>query len=199
MADTPEDICNLALSHVDSEGTIEDLDPGLGEEERVCNLFYSICRRQVLSSHPWGFATKQVALSLSTLTTPVDTRWEYAYQYPSDCLKFERLINVADPDVKLPHKVINHDGDKVILTNEEDALGEYIIDVTDVTRFDPMFEMSLSYWLAAHIATPLTGSEQKRQNALTMYAQVHPGTKAKDANEDTDPSDEEVSWIKARA
>lgn len=189
----------MALGHVDAEGDINALDASLGEEERICVKYYEHCRQSLLASHDWGFATKQVALTLTSLT-PVDTRWAYAYQYPSDCVRFTRVINTADADDKVKF-VVTRDATegKVILTNTEDALGEYVIDISDASEFDPLFVETLSWWLAFHIATPLTGSADKRNTAMRTYLQVTPAASAKDANEAEDQRDDAASWIEARA
>jgi len=191
-------ICNLALSHVDSEGIIEDLDPTLGEEERVCSLFYDVLRKQLLTSHAWSFATEMVSLTLTT-HTPLDTRWAYAYQYPGRCLKFNRIVNQADPDTKIPYIIMRDTTEiQLILTNEQNAIGEYIIDIEDPNEFDATFELALSWLIASHIATPLTGSSDKRQHALNMYAGLLPVAKIKDANEIEDQPEPQASWIDAR-
>lgn len=193
------EICNLALTNANAEGSIEALDPTLGEEERVCSLWYEPLRRQLITRHPWSFATKQLALT-DTGGTPVDTRWAYMYQYPSDCYYMQRIINVADPDTPIDFVVIRDETNKkVILTNQDEALGEYTIDVTDPAEFDPQFVLVLSWWIAAHIAKPLTGSDDARDHAVRMFSNLMPVQQAKDANEKQDTTTHDASWIDARA
>jgi len=58
-------ICNLALARLGDSRivTIGDAKP----EAEYCSLFYNQTRDECLRAHPWNFATKRAALSLSWL------------------------------------------------------------------------------------------------------------------------------------
>ena len=84
------EICNLALSNIRA-GSINSFTEGSLQAQQ-CNLKYSILRNRVLKES-WGFNHKIRALSV--LTTEV-FNWVYAYQYPTDCLKINRLVGLID-------------------------------------------------------------------------------------------------------
>lgn len=152
------EICNLALTHIGAARI-----PALTEataEARACKLLYEPTRDSVLRLHPWGFATKYEALGvLSSVTT---YGYEYAYQYPVDCLfarGFYRAVATADP---IPFKIVTKAdlSGKEIWTDEEDAVLIYTAQVTDVSVFDVQFKEALSHYLAASLAPTLIKDEK---------------------------------------
>ena len=50
-------------------------------------------RRQVLSKHPWKFATLKETLEPSDYV-PIEAKWNVSYKYPANCLKFLRIVDV---------------------------------------------------------------------------------------------------------
>lgn len=174
------DICNLALGHIRA-GTINSLDES-SVQAKQCKLKYPIMRDQMLQDSPWQFAGSIKPLSL--LVAEV-FGWAYVYQYPSDCLRINRMIldyervnqsnrasglyypyrdedlyRINDPQVE--YKVVNLDGNKVIVSNYEDLRIDYRVKITDTDLFTTTFVMALSHLLAAEIAIPIVGVEQGR-------------------------------------
>lgn len=198
------EICNLALSNIRA-GSINSLDEG-SLQSQICSLKYERCRNMVLSTGVWGFARKLVGLGL--LTTEV-YNWTYSYQYPSDCLKINRLIgsqeqllnadastisHMADSGLlqynelrkKIPYEVFNFTNNKVIGANESDLYIDYVVKVTDPNLFTEAFELALSHLLGAEIAVPIVGVENGRQlrsDCLTMYKEYLATAEADDLNE----------------
>ena len=76
------DVINLALLYC-GEDTI--LDPaGDSKNAKLCATVYDNTLAEVLSGHPWSFAT--MAAQLQQLgETPSDVRFQYAYQLPENC------------------------------------------------------------------------------------------------------------------
>lgn len=76
------DVINLALLYC-GEDTI--LDPaGDSKNAKLCATVYDNTLAEVLSGHPWSFAT--MAAQLQQLgETPGDVRFQYAYQLPDNC------------------------------------------------------------------------------------------------------------------
>ena len=76
------DVINLALLYC-GEDTI--LDPaGDSKNAKLCATVYDNTLAEVLSGHPWSFAT--MAAQLQQLgETPGDVRFQYAYQLPENC------------------------------------------------------------------------------------------------------------------
>ncbi|EOW44572.1 hypothetical protein A1YG_03321, partial [Escherichia coli KTE130] len=89
------EICNRALSNIGNSRSINSLTEA-SKEAGECSLHFEACRDAVLSDFDWNFATKRVALA-DTSNPPPD--WEYAYQYPSDCL---RITEIMLPGVRNP-------------------------------------------------------------------------------------------------
>lgn len=82
------EICNRALSNIGNSRSINSLTEA-SKEAGECSLHFEACRDAVLSDFDWNFATKRVALA-DTSNPPPD--WEYAYQYPSDCLRISEIM-----------------------------------------------------------------------------------------------------------
>ena len=115
---------------------------------RAANEMYEICRDELLSAHTWNFATKRIQLTQST-TTPA---FGYAYQYalPSD---FLRLVRLSDKSI-----TYRIEG-TYLLTDAGSVSIQYIAQVTDPTKFSPLFAAALGLALADKIATQLTQSD----------------------------------------
>lgn len=82
------EICNIALSNIRA-GSINSLNEASLEAQQ-CRLKYDILLRQILRDAPWQFARR--VRSLALLDNVEVFNYAYAYQYPTDCLKINRLI-----------------------------------------------------------------------------------------------------------
>lgn len=184
------DICNLALGHIRA-GTINSLDE-TSVQAKQCKLKYPIMRDQMLQDSPWQFAgaIKPLALLVADVFG-----WAYVYQYPSDCLRINRMVlnyerinasnrtsgahypyrdddlyRINDPQVE--YKVFNQDGNRVIVANYEDLRIDYRKKITDTNLFSTTFVMALSHLLAAEMAVAIVGVEQGlalRKESLAIY------------------------------
>ena len=159
------DICNLALSHIGRE-TIADLDEDT-EAARTCKMHYDLQRHVLLRAYTWSFAKKYIKLSELNVTTP---GWKYTYAYPPDCVMARKLYNEDHTWLLLEKnfpgnmdQVLVNDNTKALVCNHADAYLEYTYDAKDVGLFSADFAQALSYYLAAAIAVPLTGSESLAQ------------------------------------
>ncbi len=160
----------------------------------------------MLEDAPWQFARKIEALAV---LSSVDLfNWNFAYQYPADCLRIDRLLldfekvnndsaviasrlydfGLPQPDLRQPveYQIYEEDGNKVIGSNESDLRAQYTVKVTDPNKFTTKFIMSLSRLLAANIASSLVGD--KRGDALEtknlqIYNSYIMSAAADDANE----------------
>ena len=145
------EICNRALSNIGNSRSINSLTEA-SKEAGECSLHFEACRDAVLSDFDWNFATKRVALA-DTSNPPPD--WEYAYQYPSDCL---RITEIMLPGVRNPTAAMrvqyevgadtNGTG-KLIYTDQPQAWLKYVSRVSDVNMFDAIFMEALAWRLAA--------------------------------------------------
>ncbi len=197
------EICNIALSNIRA-GSINSLTESSLQAQQ-CNLKYPILRDRVLKES-WGFNHK--LRTLAVLTTEIFT-WAYAYQYPTDCLKINRIVGSyeelanADADVisrlidsqilpikdtqpKVPYELFNFDDNKVIGANEGDLRIDYAAKVTDPNLFSDDMIMALSHLLSAEMAIPLVGAElgrSLRKESLQLYKEYINAASADDMNE----------------
>lgn len=102
---TPVDLVNRALSEMGTQSTIASLSETSPEAVQSA-LWYTTLRRQLLRTANWGFARRQVALtllaSLNTGSPAAPYPYLFKYAYPADCLKVRYLflppqLNNTDP------------------------------------------------------------------------------------------------------
>ncbi len=173
------DICNLALSHLGDVANIAAIDPPDGSAQAEhCARFYPIARDSLLELHDWGFATRRAALAQLTNTT---TTWAYCYAQPSDLINTISVLAddaADDTSVAIPTPINWNDmvmpalgsgsytpqpfilesltdGTDVIYTNQAGAVLRYVAQVTDTTKFSPLFVQALSWSLASMLAGPI--------------------------------------------
>lgn len=172
------DICNMALNHI-GKGTIASLHEET-EEARTCKVHYDLQRKVLLRAYNWSFALKTSKLAMIDATVP---GWNFVYAYPNDCIMAKKIFNEDNSWIVLSKnfkgnmdQVILNDNTKALVCNHADAFLQYIYDVKDVDVFTADFAQALSYYLAAAIAVPLTGSSalsqsmQAQGNALLQEA-----------------------------
>ena len=175
----------MALSYIRA-ATINSLDEN-SVQAKQCKLFYATTRDQMLEDTPWNFASGIKQLSL--LVTEVFD-WAYTYQYPSDCLRINRIIpdyeRINDENrtsglyycrnydnthpLPLPtveYKVFNQrttsgDDVRVICANYPDLRIDYRFRVEDTTKFTNTAIKALAHLLASEIAIPVVGVELGR-------------------------------------
>ena len=154
---TTTEIANLAISHLGNGKEIGNLETENSQEANAIRRFYETSRDEMLRLFDWPFATKFVALSLIE-EDPTD-EWGFSYQYPSDCLKFRRILGAGRNPInknRLIYRTAYGTAGQIVLTDIEDAEAEYTMGVTDTSRFTPDFVMALSYRLAAYVAARIT-------------------------------------------
>lgn len=203
-------ICNLSLSHIGVK-SIAALSEST-KEARECNLKYPFAREEVLRAYPWNFAEKRVTLALLTDTY---VGFDYAYQYPTDCLDAREIYNPAGSGIgtyfdsttgeyvnkaKIEFKVVVNDDldSRVILTNQEDAVLIYTAKVTDPNIFDSMFIKMLSHFLASELAVPLRGDSKKQENEINIYNALLGQAQQANASEEQGGNDDTSTLSEAR-
>lgn len=148
----------------------------------ACNQFYDACRRTVLRSYPWSFATRRVKLALLQ-DKPFD--YEYAYRYPANALYIRKLYSIDKgwllKDVK--YQIVGDENGKSILTNLDLAGCEYTADIKDTSSFDSEFCDALAWKLAAEIAVRVTGNMQINNYCSQAYDHFISQAKADNTNE----------------
>ena len=201
MSLTVTDICNMALRHIGAR-TITAIDADASQEDRDCNVYYEQCRDTVLRDYPWPFAAKRDAMTEVTIDSSTHEDYyglyDYAYSFPSDCLK-PRQVFEAETYYDKPFEIMRLEDDtKVILTDAEDAILFYTMAVTDVTWFDTQFVNALALCLASKIARPLTKSAQLAERLDMEYRQAIREAEASANAEHRPVKKPTVPWIDAR-
>lgn len=208
MAKSIVEICNIALARIGITMAITSLDER-SKEAIQCKLFYEMVRDKVLGDAPWPFAHRTVLLQL---TGEAPQRWAYSYQYPADCLRlndvYPTLPTGMPPDVfrewskinRVPYELAAGDSDnQVIVTDQVDAVADYVIRVENTLRYDAAFSSALAWALAVELAVPLAKGIDYSRNALAQYTKEINEALAKNLNEEGAPEkDPESSYVQAR-
>ena len=183
-----EQICSNALAML-GQGPITDL-AGTNPHAIMCNSIYASTRDALLEEHAWGFATKRVALAVST-TTP-ESGYDYQFALPADCLR------VLDADTTGTHYVTEYG---YLLANVDEITIRYITRVTEPGRFSPTFGEALACRIASKLAMPILKKSSAVQMAEALFDRSIKIAKRCDAAQDnpTPPTETEQStWLAAR-
>jgi len=187
-------ICNLALSHIGEHAGITSIDPPDGSAlAALCAKFYPIARDSLLEMKQWSFTSKRV-----TLTSVVNSwsEWDYSYAVPGDVLN---VVSVLPPDaqddystrfsptdyqvspqlvaagqyVPQPYAIeTDVNGNKVLYSDQQNAVLRYNAYVTDSNQFPPLFVIALSWHLASMLAGPVLKGEVGSAEAKRCQAMM---------------------------
>jgi len=201
MATTSVAICNMALRHAGVSTEIANLETESSEAANACRRFYEISREAALRDFDWPFATRFVAMAL-VATNPSD-EWAYAYRYPTDCLKFRRIesgVRLDTFQTIVKYRVASDAEGLLILTDKEDAVGEYTVKVENETLYHPDFTIALSYRLALEIVPSITAGDPF--NLLQKIAALYQGSlviaQANAGNEEQEEEERTSEFERAR-
>lgn len=187
MATSVVEIANSALVKIGAQRIITMADAN--ERARVCNEQYDKVRRRLLASHPWGFATKRLALSAEVTAPEFD--WAASFALPSDCLR------VIGTDLPNDEKWEVENG--FLMCNYGDVKIKYIFNQENVSKFSEYFCEALACALAADIAYTLVQSVTLKQT-LMQEADVHLRlARSFNAQESTGDRVYADSWLNSRA
>lgn len=191
----------MSLSHLGQGKAIADLDTENSEAASACRTFYDVTVQEVLSSYNWAFATKFRELSL-VAEDPTD-EWSYSYRYPSDCLKFRRIlsgIRTDTRDSRVPYKMAKDSAGRLIYTDKYQAECEYTENVTDPTFFPPNFVAAVSYLLAYKVSPRVAGSDPRRLGdaAYKNYVMCIATAQSQDRKEEQPDIEPDGEFVRAR-
>jgi hypothetical protein len=186
MSYSKAQIYNLALGVLLLSRRIIDVDTDTTNECKILNLHYDIALAATLADLDLDSTSTQVAASLLE-EQPTDL-WLYSYSYPSDCALLRRIQNSVTVDnsyTHIPKRVSILDGVKVILTNQVDAILEYVSTDVPISSLSPMAGMAVAYRLAILSAPLVTGKGAKAliESIQKNYALVKAEAQEHDRNE----------------
>lgn len=218
------DICNVSLGYLGDDATVASLSPPEGSAQADhCARFYPIARDALLEMHAWGFATKRASLALLAETPP--SPWRYAYAQPNDALN---LLAILAPDAQDDYSTgliqygnrtsapemavanytpqtftneIDSSGAAVIYTNQVNAVLRYTGEVTDSTKFSPLFTEALCWLLASKLAGPVLKGDSGRAAAvdcLKMFNMWLGKATVSDANQQRHQVAQSTTWMANR-
>ena len=180
---TAVSVVNEALQFIASQKRITSLTDG-SPAANAASVFYTPTVELLLRELDPDFARYTFALTPATVTSSI-VPWAYAYSYPSDCL---RLRQVRPPgsgtgalaDANDPYPVLANVGFaldatapvKVILTNQQNALGVYTTSLTTETQWDSVFQDAVVRRLANPLAMALSGRPDFSKAILEQSALV---------------------------
>jgi len=220
------DICNQALSHLGDSATVSSIDPPEGSAQAEhCARFYPMALAALLEMHPWSFATRRA--TLAAVVNP-STTWRYCYALPSNAVN---LISVLAPDatddysssMQSSAQAYDNDyarntvggaytpqdfspetddaGNDIILTNQADAVLRYTMQVTDTSKFSPLFVECLGWLLASKLSGPVLKGEAGMtagQACVKTFAFWLSKATDSDASQRRASPRQQVGWMNAR-
>jgi hypothetical protein len=188
MALSSIELCSSALVKLGAEG-ISSFDDG-SAEARVASRLYPLTRDAVLSTHPWSFATRQIALT-RLATAPVTT-FNCAYQLPSDYLK-ALSAGGGGRGSGLVFQIVN----RQLHTDAEAPVLTYVFRPSE-GDFPPYFSAALVTRLAAEFCLPLTENSSRAERLMRLAEAELKVAKLVDSQQDTPPRVEDFTLIRAR-
>jgi hypothetical protein len=209
------DLANQALAAIGTRSSIADVDNEQSEEANQIRLQYDNALASVLGSAHWNFARAQVALTVLKDAAAGDTvpaPWAYEYAYPANCAQVRYIMPTLDytpgvgvsPQATPVRFVVSLDADdngndqKVILTNQPQAIAVYTKLITNVALFDPLFNRAFAAYLGHLICMALTGDRTRAQYAFELANRASVAAQASNGDEGLTIIDSVPDWIRAR-
>lgn len=168
MATSEVEICNLGLGSAFCN-SISSLQ-GSSRASEVSRQWYAHCRDLLLSGYNWNF--NQIRRSLAVSSEELNGDWAYAYELPTNCLQPVRIFNVNRNSNKLiPFTVeAKRDTDeKVLYTDEAEAILVYRKKITDVRMFSPSFVEAMSQFLGSKFALQIKQDSNQSNILMTAF------------------------------
>jgi|TARA_R100001463_G_scaffold122188_4_gene178602 hypothetical protein len=164
MAVTKTDIVNLASTHL-GERRYTDPFTDTSPTAELLSFRYDFSRKEVLRSHTWGCAKKDVSLS-EDATAPEHT-WSKRFLVPQESL---RLVNIANTDLNdLHYKEYELKGQYIHTDLAAPLKITYIRDEDDTSLFDSMLTESIALHLAASCSIAITDDKGLSQGLFNLY------------------------------
>tara|TARA_R110002110_G_scaffold158976_2_gene356606 strand:+ start:3485 stop:7765 length:4281 start_codon:yes stop_codon:yes gene_type:complete len=167
------EVCNMALSYLGEPGRMVNVDTDTSREAELCRQFLPLARDELLERHPWDFALRSVKPTKRSASPRVDYR--YAYDYPEGIAS---VLGLVRSDVSYNYKTmgttgqheytveLDDNGDRMVLTDLDEALMLYVAKVTDPTKWSTTFTSALAWRLVFHLAGAILKGEEGSKKAL---------------------------------
>jgi hypothetical protein len=190
MALTSVGICNRALALLGQPGItalVDDPETATVKAQKWCSRLYPVALENLLSEHPWRWASRRVTLTRDLTDTP-PFGFAYSYFLPYDYVRMGEL-----PDNTVQYSI----EDDHLLSDAYPFMCRYVFMADDPSGFPGFFTRLLVSYLAMLLANPLAGDKQM----LSFLAKESAGLMESARVTDLDghqPQEDEDSWITAR-
>jgi hypothetical protein len=176
-------ICNLALAHLGSNGTVNDIETPVEDIEIAFAVHYDIIRQDLLRKTLPNFALRRRLLAKEGENPAFG--YGFYYEYPQDCLK---LLGIGEISDKQNDYVVEADenGNLKIWTDTDADEGmpiRFVYDEIDVSKYTPDFINLFSQQLAAAVAMNVTQNAEAAQLADARAMKAMAGHSALNAQE----------------
>jgi len=155
---TKVQIYNLALGALLLNSQIVDPDSDKSKECKVLNLHYPVALSQTLQDLDLDATSEREALEL--IENDPNDEWFCAYKYPVKCAFLRRIVSGYRKDNRgtmIPKATGTLNGVKVIYTDQNSAIAEYIHTDINLNSLNPSAGLALAYRLAFLSSSLLVG------------------------------------------
>ena len=172
------DIINLALRRLGLEAISSLSDSNRG---KVMNTLYDQVRKAALEEFHWPFAIKRAKLQEDFGATP-EFEYSHAHELPADYIKAISEFNDT---------TYIREGE-FVLSDSSEILLRYVADISDTTKFNPLFIKTFYLMLAQEAAYSLVQDKGLMTGLTTELGDVF--SKARTyASQESTPKDFEVT------
>jgi hypothetical protein len=171
MADTHLALANRALQRLGAD-PITSLTADTSQRATVISTLMESTRRSALGMHRWNFAETRRTLDAFMCAPLYD--FSCSYLLPSDYITVNETSLDEQEAYRIENHVCSHNNtcNRVLLTDSAcKPTIVYTSDITDITKWHPMFTTALEIQLAADAAIAL-GKSGALQEALDRKAEL---------------------------
>lgn len=193
---TATDLCNIALRRIGSE-RLNNLYTDVSHTAVVVRDIYDEARRDCLNLHNWNFASKRLALTVST-TAPA-FGFDYAYPLPEDFIRMISVHPYDDESATVEYRLeFQEDDDRVLVTNSNQIFIRYVFDLEDANVMSAAFRDVLAFRLARDFAAALPQSSTLAELTDAAFRRKLSHAKTIDGIEDFPDRMADGSWVTER-
>ena len=158
MQYSKEKIFNLALNALLLSRQVINAETDKSNEAVVLRSNYDAAFNSTLEDLDLDSTSSAIVLELAQKNP--NHLWAYAYKYPSDCAFLRRIRSCVETDDRythIPKRVGMLGAQKMIFTNQEDAVAEYISSAITLASLSATAGLCVAYRLASMSAPLITG------------------------------------------
>lgn len=191
---SPEDLINVTLARIGYKGRVGSIWEGSVAAKKVLDI-YAQTRDELLRSYDWGFAERNVDLTMLKQAPPGGyippmtwnptnypaLPWTFSYTYPSDCLKVRAVkpTPLFIPNFAPVYWKWSVENDqtyappqKVILCNVPGAVLTYTGQITNPLDWEADFSEAFAAMLGQRLAPALVGLDVAKLEAQDSGQQM---------------------------